>query len=574
MLKKLFASLLGQHKGTPDDSNVKTKADHKHVLALSDIPRYPPFDTGIPVIGIDLLLESQAELISKIRISCAMESTVFDRKVMQVIKNYASYVHLLPATKDSFHRGAGGLFRLGLEIGFYSLQATDGLIFSGRESPEKRNSLEPAWKYATLLAGLCSEVHRALTDILVVDEHGRQWPRYLQSLYGWSQEKDSERYFIRWINNGNSGTGEHAVSTFLVNTIIPSACLQELDSLSPKIVASMMAGITGTSQGGHDNLLAKTIQNVRMRVIQKDEQTSGDNYGKLTIGTHIEPHLIDAMKRLFKAGKWSVNQRKSRIWVSNEGAFLVWKTAASEIIDLLGKDKLPGIPQDSDTLAEMLVGAHVFVRNNKDNGIYWSIQVPNSSNVLTAVKLTNPSMLIPDDFKYEIIDTLTPAQGAHANQPQASAVVVSLFPSLHSTPNGDAPLETGAQHPREGQPNDTPAHVEGESDLECVAADLVRKLHNRSSQEAMKAIVEDFNSGSAGGGYVEGKGFAIPVEVLAGQGVDLNSIMADLFKAGWACPHPDKPKKKIQSVKIGPEAFEAIVLERRIAKGLGFMEKA
>ncbi|OOY36482.1 phosphohydrolase, partial [Solemya velum gill symbiont] len=65
------------------------------------------------------------------------------------------------------------------------------------------------------------------------------------------------------------------------------------------------------------------------------------------------------MRRLLASSQWLVNQRDARVWVrkSNQAThlYLVWKSAAKDIIELLAKDKIPGIPRDPDTLADILI---------------------------------------------------------------------------------------------------------------------------------------------------------------------------------------------------------------------------
>ncbi|MCV5919407.1 TraI domain-containing protein, partial [Escherichia coli] len=73
----------------------------------------------------------------------------------------------------------------------------------------------------------------------------------------------------------------------------------------------------------------------------------------------VERYLLDAMRRLLASSQWLVNQRDARVWVrkSNQSTnlYLVWKSAAKDIIELLAKDKIPGIPRDPDTLADILI---------------------------------------------------------------------------------------------------------------------------------------------------------------------------------------------------------------------------
>jgi len=78
---------------------------------IADIPRYPPFDRGLPAVSPDVLLQTQQDLIDRIEKTAGLTPDEFRNRIMPVIRNLARYVHLLPATNTGHHRGAGGLFR-------------------------------------------------------------------------------------------------------------------------------------------------------------------------------------------------------------------------------------------------------------------------------------------------------------------------------------------------------------------------------------------------------------------------------------------------------------------------------
>jgi conjugal transfer pilus assembly protein TraI len=113
VLNKLFG--WGGSKGeSPQSGRLLPLKD----MDEEDIPRYPPFAKGLPVAPIDKILATQAELIEKVRNSLGFTIEDFNRLVLPVIHRYAAFVHLLPASEAHHHRGAGGLFRHGLEVAF------------------------------------------------------------------------------------------------------------------------------------------------------------------------------------------------------------------------------------------------------------------------------------------------------------------------------------------------------------------------------------------------------------------------------------------------------------------------
>jgi conjugal transfer pilus assembly protein TraI len=391
--------------GLDTPGRTATTAEIGSVSLIADIPRYPPFDRGLPLVPIEHIITSQQELIDRIAKTSGMTAGSFDAKLYPAIMNLAHYVHLLPATSKGHHRGAGGLFRLALEIGFYSMQAAQAATFSSRDSMEKRRALHPRWVLATFLAGLACEIYRPVTGMLVVDSDGHKWPQLLQPLYTWAHSQNTQRYFIRWHELASNDL--HQVnSAYLINSIFPASSLQYLNEENTEIVAAMTGCITGSTTAGYGNPIQKIVMAARCCVINRDIKASSERYGDFIVGAHLEPHFIDAMRRLIRKGTWGVNAKKSRVWVNHEGAFIGWQGAVKDITALLKSEGIEGIPQDQDTIADILLNSKV-IEPAPDNSRYWEICGPPSMQVFTTVKLTNPDILLPTDIEYpEIQESL------------------------------------------------------------------------------------------------------------------------------------------------------------------------
>ena len=86
----------------------KPTADATHVLE-EEVPRYPPFMKGLPVVSPDKLLATQSELIARISQSVLVNKDLFDRFYISSLRRFAAFAHLLPASQSHHHRGAGGL---------------------------------------------------------------------------------------------------------------------------------------------------------------------------------------------------------------------------------------------------------------------------------------------------------------------------------------------------------------------------------------------------------------------------------------------------------------------------------
>ena len=186
------------------------------------VTSYPASDPGFAAVPVEDLLAGEADLIARIKLCYGIDRDGFERDVLTLVRRYAACVHLLPATADNYFSKPGGLLRLGLETAFFSLQGTDAHIFSGRMSISARRRLEPRWRHATFIAGLCCELHRLMSHIIVTDAAGEAWPAFLRPLADWLATRGSERYFLRWRPQAVEARG---LGLFALPHVVPPAVM-------------------------------------------------------------------------------------------------------------------------------------------------------------------------------------------------------------------------------------------------------------------------------------------------------------------------------------------------------------
>ena len=203
---------------------------------------YPPAAPGIPACAIEEILASHEGLILRIKLAYGADRETFERDLLCLIRRYAACVHLLPATPDNYFSAPGGAFRMGLEVAFHALQATDGHIFSGRSTIAVRSEIEPRWRHASFIAGLCCELHRTLGHLLVTDATGEQWPAYLMPLHTWLAARKAQRYCVKWLPEA---VETRSLGVFALPHIVPAEILQHLAHDNALVVPHLMASISG-----------------------------------------------------------------------------------------------------------------------------------------------------------------------------------------------------------------------------------------------------------------------------------------------------------------------------------------
>lgn len=361
------------------------------MLAPSSAPSpYSPSDPGFAALPVEEVLAPHADLVARIKLCYGADRDTFERDLLPLIHRYAAYVHLLPATADNYFSTPGGLLRLGLEAGFFSLQGTDAHIFSGKLTISARRHLEPRWRLATFIAGLCCELHRALSFVIVTDSQGVEWPPCLAPLAVWTGHCGADRYFLRW---RPQATETRALGLFALPHVVAPDVLQHLCQDNTVIVPHMMASIGGLPVYRDKNVLEELVRRSLALVIDRNLMANADRYGSPQFGSHLERFLIDALRRLVVADStWVPNREKSRVWFGQDGLFLLWPAAAEDISSLLEADHLQGIPKAPETMREVLMAAGVLSAHDTGAAV-WIIHPPGAKAGQEAVKLASPAIL-------------------------------------------------------------------------------------------------------------------------------------------------------------------------------------
>src|SRR5256886_4146895 len=385
---RTLKSFLGGRRRSSVPGTENARADYTGSAAdATGVFGYPPVDPGIPVRSIDDVLAAKDDLIRRINLSYGSDRNPFDTDLLSLIRRYAEYVNLLPATPDKLCSLPGGLLRMGLEIVFSALQATEGQNFSGRSTISHRRQLEPRWRHATFIAGLCSELHRTLSHVTVLDAKGNEWPAYLCPLTRWLREQRVSRFFLRWIPHAQES---RSLGVFALPQIVSSETLHYLAQGNCIVVPHMLACISGMPVYREHNILEQLVRRAAALVIDRDLQSSAERYGKPRLGSHLERYLVDALRRLVVSNAlWMPNAEKSRVWYGADGPCIHWANAANDVRKLLEADQLPGIPKAPETLLEILVDARV-VEPSSDTQTTWQIFPPHCEKAIEAVRLASP----------------------------------------------------------------------------------------------------------------------------------------------------------------------------------------
>lgn len=404
LFRRLFLTQKRPNVGKPRSRLRGVGLDPKMEHSEGDtVSRYPPWDKGIPMRSVDAIIAAQRDRIDRVYRTAGVAPLTFDELYMPVIENVASYIHLLPATSDSYYRGTGGLFRFAIDMGLNTLQSAQAAVFPVGGGIERRHAMLPKWALASFIAGMCCQAYRTINAMVVITADGRQWAPLLEGLYPWAMAEEVDTYFVRWIDDVQVG-GAQASAAYILGRVVPAEILSWLAEDNNVVVPTMTAAVTGVESYVSENPITRLVAPMVTRVIEEDLRQMAINYGHLVIGSHLEPYLLDAMRQLIRQGKWSVNSTMMpMVWVGREGTFVHWQTAARDMASLLTRQSFTGIPRDPETLADLLIKAGI-TEPKSSTERYWTILLPNMEALDGMLKLKTRNQIFPPGYNLEQFD--------------------------------------------------------------------------------------------------------------------------------------------------------------------------
>jgi hypothetical protein len=409
---------------------------------------YPPDDQGLPVFAVDALVAGNESLIERVRLHASTSEANFQERYLAPIGKLASLVNSLPGSSSSLFSGEGGLLRAALELAFLSLQASDGRIFTASATVEVRHKMEPRWRYVCFLGGLLYPIGLPLVRMVVSSQKGESWPRHKHGVTEWALASGIDRFYINWPDeyqlDSSKLLGPSPYTASVLHKVVGADNLEWLDHGSPDLTRSLFELVGGGETNA--KIAQDVIQTMWAKVKQREESRRPQSYGRLTVGTHLTPYLVGAMRSLVADGTWIPNE--GPLIVDMTGVYLVWPAAGDHIVRQGGREGRDGWPSSSAILAELLKRDGVFdCSHGNDFGM---IEIVGKGGELhSAYKIAKPANLIEsfDPSAYQLAAPKT-LEGVLQRDPLTKATV---------TPGSAVTVKTHAPQPVEAKQVTPPA---------------------------------------------------------------------------------------------------------------------
>jgi len=513
------------------------------------------------------LLKSSDGVLRRIKLCYGREFQQFEQDILAVVARYADFVNALPATANNYYSYPGGLFRLGLDTAFYSLQATDAQIFEGRGTITQRRHLEPRWRHATFIAGLCAALQTTLDAVLVATPDGACWPSYLQPLSPWLHRHREAPFHLTWRNPGHV---DGLQNLYALPHIIPPETMEYLADRNDVVMPTMLAALSRLPLSSPPAMMGTIVRRATVLTIDKELRRMASSQGTSLQGAHLGRLLVDIMHDLVhSSASWVPNSEKSRVWHAADGTFVAWPGAYQDITKYADQDRLKGIPSSPASAILAFEAARMIV--NADDGPLWSIRIPGGSGDLRCLKLAAPELVL--GAQLATCPPLPPLGIRHEAPPPAqacSAPAPPRQPSNDQPPQCDRPaqLELCLARPQPEHPAPLPPtspHSEPESKNVPTLVNCMRLPADGAGAVRRAISGLSANAESAEATLVR-EGILIPMQTFKSAGLDAKMATRCLRDAGMLVV--GESGNQTYTVILKGAEVRGLVLKRQFITGL------
>lgn len=555
-----------------------------------EIPRYPPFMKGLPVVSPEKLLETQAELIERIVNTAIALPAQIERYYLSAIKRFARFAHLLPASQSHHHRGAGGLLRHSLEVGLWALQSADKVLLDAAKTPSQRREMEPRWQFAVFAAALCHDAGKPVTDLTVTNkDRTAVWKPIKEDLYDWATRNKIDAYFLDW-REGRSR--QHTVlSNLIADRIIGTEALEWIEEGGTELIVWLLESLN--CNPGPTNMIHDLVVKADQTSVERDLKTLGVAMAGYDLGVPVERHLTDIMRRYVKEGVWLVNEPGARVWNIGGNIYLVWPAAGEEIARQVREDGIPGIPRTPDGILDMLVERQIaFVRDGAAPGDrLWKIapaclaeKIPGIK--LSAIRLRDDAIvssspippvegrLVEEDedgaAAHAGNETSAPAEAAEHSTAESSDVAHREQPEILRNAKIEAADGPRSAGPAAARSVSKPMLASPKPDAGDQKAKNEIRLDGPVG-ETLKALAQDLKSGDKQWGIdaiIDADQHVLLrwPDAFSGYGLTAKRILDELGSREWLWIDPMAPLKRVMEAQFGGSIAKAIRLTPEISQ--------
>ena len=374
--------------------------DSGDFLTAKELMAFPPATHGTPTQKVEEILASVEPLLKQIKHEAGIDDRLqttfnYHNLYLDVIRNYATYIHLLPASENWHHSEHGGLLYHSLETSLEALKVFNNAHFRRYHTADIEVLRKPRWKYATWLAALLHDAGKPISDCRVICmKKGIIWPPHMMSIMEWSHLHKVERYKVAWkperIHKGHESLAIHMLPKVLTEKA------KRFLTDGPDDVYEEVGRVLANLEHSHSDI-AKAVRTADSKSTARNIQKTWDRQ----LGEKNTSTVMLIVKGLrAKLSEWVVNEPKGHVWIINKEVYLAWPKAIQEVIEYLRKKEVV-VPADTNTVYNMLYENHIIRNPDKDSKT--TLFLPGDFSEDDAIKLRDNNVPVQWEFLVRVV---------------------------------------------------------------------------------------------------------------------------------------------------------------------------
>ncbi|TNC80094.1 MAG: hypothetical protein C9356_15665 [Oleiphilus sp.] len=352
--------------------------------------RYPPLRQGVPFYSVDECIQPHLDIINRIRLAVRFTKEQESELLLPLLRRFASYAHLLPASQNDHHRAAGGLIRHSLEVGYYSATSAGSTVFGGEQGENYQSLVKDNYLYAAFIAGLLHDLGKVFSDMHVrCAESGEHWRPLQGNIIQWfTSIQSAGKYHVIFRKRVNKL--HESFSLFGLERVIGQADIDYMtrDGRFPEVYEHLILAMSGslrTRNMDDVETLTRLMKAADSRSVTRDLQGRMEVVGDDSSSIPIEESLVSKLIHLIDIGVITVNEGNSRVYVGNKCSYLLWSDdLCAQLVEECLNSGI-SVPEGSKRLFDILFSKKVFKGNGASRGAI-DIDVKLPGNISKQVK--------------------------------------------------------------------------------------------------------------------------------------------------------------------------------------------
>ena len=448
-------------KGRRSAKTLQTVSGVSAIGSLSQIDPNRPKNQLQILSADDLFARTGTQgLIETIRTRMGLSPDNYKNDVLPVLKQYAEYVQLIPASESHHHAQPGGLLIHTLEVAANALALRQGYKLPTGAAPEEQIQRAPVWSFGILIAALLHDVGKPVADVLI-DFYGNNTQQSCGSWNGLVGDMQAQAvavsagfYTVKFPVKKDYEAHQRLPVT-LLHALIPPTAMQWLGS-DKRLLQELLAYLDNNDK-------VETV--IKEIIVKADSLSVAENLKngvRIRFASARNPPLIErlmqGLRTLLSESHLAINRPGAPVFIDPDGehVWIVAGTAADQVRKLLESREervkgAAGIPTDNTRMFDTWAEYGSLVQPPKEFGkgsVWWvKFQIGDWSHVLTVLKFRMDTLFLSGTQRPAVLEgTVTPVEPSSTrseNKAEAKAASSSEDAPLEAYPTEYDPTEVG-----------------------------------------------------------------------------------------------------------------------------------